>query len=95
VNQFSDFSFTVDPEATASIHDNGVVILNLRSGRLYTTNGTGARIWRGVEQQLPLQTITEEISQEYQIAHSTARDHVVSFLSELERHTLVQREAAL
>jgi hypothetical protein len=94
-NQISHFSFAVNPEAAASIHDDGIVILHTGQGRLYTSNGTGARIWRGVEQQLPLEAIAEEISGEYRIARTTAREHTVRFLAELERNALIHREAAL
>ena len=94
-NQLSDFGFTVNPETTASIHDDGIVILHTGSGRLYASDETGARIWRGVEQQLPLEAIAEEISGEFQITDSTAREYVVNFLAELERHALIQREVGL
>lgn len=92
-NQMSNASFTVNPEAAASFHDDGIVILHAGKARLFTSNGTGARIWRGVERQLPLEAIAEEISGEYQIARATAREHMVRFLAELERHKLIQREA--
>jgi hypothetical protein len=92
-HQSSEFRFTVNPEASASFHDDGIVILHLGSGRLFTSNKTGASIWRRVEQEMPLEAITQEISNEYQIASSTSRDHVVHFLSTLEQHTLIQREA--
>lgn len=92
-SQLNDCRFIVNPEASASIHDDGIVILHLGSGRLYTSNETGASIWRRVEQQLPVGAIAEEISAEYQIAHSTSREHVARFLTELEQHTLIQREA--
>jgi hypothetical protein len=85
--------FSVSPEASASIHEHGLVIFNLGNGRLYTSNGTGARIWRAVERRLSLQAITEEISDQYEIAYSTAREHIVRFLNELQRHALIQREA--
>lgn len=88
-----NFSFSVSPEASASIHEQGVVILNLGNGRLYTSNGTGARIWRAVERRLSLRAITEEISNQYEISYSTAREHIVRFLSELQRHALIQKEA--
>jgi hypothetical protein len=94
-NQISDFSFTVNPEAAASFHDDGIVILHAGNGRLYSSNETGARIWRGIERQLSLETIAEGISAEYQIAPATAREDTVRFLTELERHTLVRREVAL
>jgi coenzyme PQQ synthesis protein D (PqqD) len=91
-NQINALSFTVNPEATASFHDDGIVILHTGSGCLFTSNGTGARIWRGVEQRLPLEAIAEEIGGEYQIALTTARDDTVRFLTELERQKLIQRE---
>jgi UDP-N-acetylglucosamine transferase subunit ALG13 len=90
--QISAFSFTVNPEAAASIHDDGIVILHTGKGRMFTSNEIGARIWRGIERQLPLEAIAKEISDEYQIARTTAREHAVRFLAELERHTLIQRE---
>lgn len=92
-NQISNFSFTANPEAAASFHDDGIVILHTGKGRLFTANGTGARIWRGVEQQLPLEAIAEEISGEYKIAGATAREHTIRFLGQLEQHQLIYREA--
>lgn len=93
--QTGGLSFTVNPEAVASFHDDGIVILHTGVGRLFTSNGTGARIWRGVERQLPLEGIAEELSGEYNIARATAREHTARFLAALERHTLIRREAAL
>jgi hypothetical protein len=93
-NQSSDFSFTLSPEAAASFHDEGVVILHTGKGTLFTANRTGARIWRGIEQQLSLEAIANGISDEYQIAPRTAREHTICFLAELARQTLIQREVA-
>ena len=93
-DQLNDFRFTVSPQATASSHDDGIVILHLGNGGFYTCNGTGARIWRAIEQKLSLEAIAEEISRAYEIALTTARQHTVRFLAELELHALVQQEAA-
>jgi coenzyme PQQ synthesis protein D (PqqD) len=93
-NQVSALRFTVNPEATASFHDDGVVILHTGKGSLFIANQTGARIWRGIEQQLPLEAIAQGISDEYQVAPGTAHEHTVSFLAALERQTLIQREVA-
>lgn len=93
--QLIDFSFTVSPDASASIHDSGVVILHLGSGRLFTSNETGASIWRRIEQKLPLEAIAGEISDEYQLARPTAREHVTGFLAQLEQHHLIRKEETL
>ena len=92
-NQITEISFTVNPEAVRSFHDDGVVILQASTGRLFTSNKSGARIWRGIEQQLPLETIATEISIAYQIAITTAREHTLNFLAALERQALIKREA--
>ena len=93
--QLSDFRFTVNPETTASVHDDGIVILHIGNGRLYASNGMGARIWRGVEQQLSVVAIAEEVSGDQAITQTSAREQVVHFLEELEQHGLVQRKAEL
>ncbi len=93
-NQLTEISFTVNPEAVRSFHDDGVVILQAGTGRLFTANETGARIWRGIEQQLPLETIATEISAAFQIARTTAREHTLNFLTALEQQGLIRREVA-
>jgi len=91
----SDVNFKVSAQAIASIHDDGIVILHTGSGRIFTSNITGARIWNGIERHLHLESIADEISSAYEIAQTTARDHALRFLAELERHSLVQRELEL
>ena len=48
--------------------------------------------WRGVEERQSLEAIVKDITDEYQIDQTTARVHVESFLIELERQKLIQRE---
>lgn len=91
----NDFRFTVSPQAVASSHDDGIVILHLGSGGFFTCNGTGARIWRAIEQKLSLEAIAKEISSAYGIALTAARQHTVRFLADLEFHALVQQDVAL
>ena len=94
MRQVSDFNFTVNPEAAASFHEDGVVILHVGKGSLFKANRTGARIWRGVEDKQSLESIVDAISGEYQIARTTAHLHALDFLTALERQTLIQREVA-
>ena len=93
-SQVSALTFSVNPQAAASFHDDGVVILHTGTGRLFTANQTGGRIWHGVEQQLPLEAIAKGISDDYQVAPSTAYEHTISFLTALERQVLIHREVA-
>jgi hypothetical protein len=91
--QMDGNKITVSSEAAASVHDDGIVILHTRRGRLFSSNRTGAQIWRCIEQQLPVEAIVEKISSEYQIARTVAREHTARFLAELVRHDLIVRGA--
>ena len=84
----------MSPEAATSIHEDGIVILDLSKGLLFGSNDVGARIWRGVQQRLSLDAIAEMISREYGVACAEVREHVAAFLSQLERHALVERAVA-
>ena len=59
---------------------------------MFASNGTGARIWSGLEERQSTETIVSEISTDYEIDWVTARSHVERFLIELERQNLIQRE---
>lgn len=91
-HEINNFSFSPTREAAASFNDEGAVIWHTGKGRLFSSNLTGAQIWRGVEQQLSMDVIAREISGEYQIPLTTAREHTVHFMAQLQRHELVQRE---
>lgn len=93
-NQISSLSFSVSPEATASTHDDGIVILHTGKGRVFSSNKTGALIWRAIERRRSLAGIVEEISAESQIGGATALVHTLDFLAALERQALIQREVA-
>ena len=93
-NPISNINFILNPEASTSFHDDGLVILHTGKGSLFTANQTGARIWQGIEQQLSLEAIADGISDEYQVARTTARAHTLNFLAALQRQELIQMEVA-
>lgn len=47
--QSDSLRFTTKPDVVSSVHENGIVLLNVCSGRLFASNNTGARIWSGLE----------------------------------------------
>jgi hypothetical protein len=90
--QSSRRRFTASPDVAASVHENGLVLLHVSTGHMFASNRTGARIWSGVKERQPAETIAREISTTYQIDRLTAQSHVERFLVELERQNLVRRE---
>jgi Coenzyme PQQ synthesis protein D (PqqD) len=94
-NKINNFSFSVSLETAASHHDDGIVLLHTGKGSVFSSNKTGAFIWRRIEQGRPVDGIVEEISDEFQVAGPTARAHTLNFLAALEQHALiVRREVA-
>lgn len=61
-NEIGNFSFTATPDVAASIHDDGIVIIHTGKGGMFSSNRTGAQIWRGVEQQLSVDAIARQLS---------------------------------
>lgn len=92
-DQVEEREIRINSDAAASIHEDGIVILHVDQGRLFSSNRTGAYIWRCIEQRVSFEAIAEKISSEYQIARTTAREHTARFLAELERHSLIHRRA--
>ena len=90
----SQFSFSLSPEATASTHDDGIVILHAGKGRVFSSNRTGALIWRRIAQRRSLDGIVSDISDEFHIAGPTARAHTLNFLAALEQQSLIKKEVA-
>jgi hypothetical protein len=88
-----DREIRISPEASASAHDDGIVILDSRRGRMFSSNLAGKCIWRSIEQRMSFEGVVEALGSEFQIARATAREHAALFLAALERHTLIERRA--
>lgn len=93
-NQTGNSSFSVSRGVSASAHDDGIVILHTGKGHVFSSNKTGALIWRGLEQGHSLEGIVAEVSDQFHIPGPTARLDTVNFLAALEQQALIRREVA-
>ena len=80
----------IPPAVKASRDPDGIVLIHTTIGRLFSSNKTGARIWHYLEQQMSVDAMASEISREYGIAETAGREHVLTFLAELQRHGLIE-----
>jgi hypothetical protein len=80
-------------EVRASVHDDGLVLLHIPSGRVYHCNRTGSRIWQGLASGLDPASISREMSRDYGVAEALVRTHTSLFVDELERRGFVTRMA--
>ena len=82
-------SLRPSPDAVVSRHDDGLVLLQLSRGRVFSMNRTAACVWRYVEQHLSEDDIAAAFCREYGLPTERARQHTVKLLDELSRHGLV------
>lgn len=83
----------VSPEVQASVHDDGLALLQVSTGRVFLCNRIASRIWCGVVKGLNAEAISDEISRECGVKRDLVERHTYSFLAELERRGLLNRGA--
>lgn len=82
-------AWAVAPDVRSSVHDDGVAILHIPTGRVFLCNRTASRIWQGVVDGLSSEDTCDEISREWGVTRALVHQHASSFLTELERRRLV------
>ena len=86
-----EMSLVAAGEVRASVHDDGLALLDLSTGKVFLCNETGSLIWQGIVAGLSPDAICEEISREFGVAAELVRRQTSAFVSELERRGLVVR----
>ncbi len=82
--------FNIHPEVRTSPGDeDGSVLINLESGRVFSLNGVGARVWTMLQQQLACEDLLDSLALEYEVPREQLQDDLEAFLHELECHDLV------
>jgi len=97
-SQRSDFSgetLALARDVRAAVHDDGLAVLDISTGKVFLANEIGSRIWRGVAAGLSLDRISAEISGEFGVGPELVRRHTSAFISELEERRLVVRRTVI
>jgi len=75
---------------STELGDGETALLHLGSKTYYSLNLTGARIWQGLQQELPLEEISRQIQAEFEVDSQQAERSVGRLVDELLRHQIVQ-----
>jgi coenzyme PQQ synthesis protein D (PqqD) len=78
-------------EVRVSIHDDGLALFDISTGKVFLCNETGSLIWQGIVAGLSPDAICEEISREFGVAVELVSRQTSSFVAELESRGLVVR----
>ncbi|HEY2017548.1 MAG TPA: PqqD family protein [Bryobacteraceae bacterium] len=77
-------SVAVSPDVRASLHEDGVVFLQLQSGAVFRSNRIGADIWKGLMDKQDLLTIASRIASESSVSPELVGQDVAQFVAQLK-----------
>lgn len=70
--------------------DGELVALDVESGTCYGLNPTATRIWRLLDQPMPLGQLLDALTKAYDVQREQCREEVMALLRELEADRLVE-----
>ncbi len=79
-----------DPDVVARRIDDGTVLINLRTNRIYELNTTGTRIWELLGEGGDRTAIVEQLLQEFDVEADAAGQAVDDTLEQLAREGLLK-----
>jgi len=86
--------FRVAPDVKASLHPDGVVLIHLGRGTVFSANRVGAMIWNGAAERWSIEKVAESISTEFNIPPQTVQQDAATFLAQLEAEGLLVPDAS-
>jgi len=89
----TSLGFRVAPDAKASTHAGGVVLMSVSRGAVFSANRVGALIWNAAAERWNLDRVVESIRCEFDIPAESAREDAAEFLAQLAAAGLLIREA--
>lgn len=82
------------PEVVADVIDGEAVIMNLKSGQYYSSQGTGSDCWEALAAGHSIGQIVDRLSGVYSESRETIEAAVESFVAELVANGLVEPNEA-
>jgi len=81
---------SIHPEVRTTPGDeDGSVLINLQSGKVFSLNGVGARIWTMLEQGTSLDGVLDALGHEYNLPSAELETDLDGFIDELARKDLL------
>jgi hypothetical protein len=91
--ELNHLKLRVAPDVKASLHPDGVVLIHLGRGTVFSANRVGAMIWNGAAERWSIEKVAESISTEFHIAPATVQQDAAEFLAQLAAEGLLVPDA--
>ena len=83
--------FSIHPEVrTTPSDEDGSVLINLQSGKVFSLNGVGAKVWTMLEQGASFDGVLDALSHEYNLASAELRNDLDVFIEDLAQKKLLK-----
>ena len=83
--------FSIHPEVrTTPSDEDGSVLINLQSGKVFSLNGVGAKIWTMLEQGASFDGVLDTLSREYNLPSAELKNDLDGFIKDLARKDLLK-----
>ena len=80
---------TTSDTVRSTVTNDGVVLLDVSSGKIFNSNAVGSRIWVKLQDGLDIDTITAQLGCEFDVAPERLRADVREFIDKLMQNGIV------
>lgn len=77
------------PEVVADVIDGEAVIMNLKTGRYFSSQGTGGECWDALAAGLSVAQLVDQLAEKYAADRATIEAAVAGFVEDLVSHELI------
>ena len=77
------------PEVVADVIDGEAVIMNLKSGHYFSSEGTGSDCWDALAAGHSIEQLVDQLSERYAADRTTIESAVAEFVRDLVSHMLI------
>jgi hypothetical protein len=82
---------SIHPEVRSTPGDeDGSVLINLQSGKVFSLNGVGAKVWTMLEQGTTFDGVLAALSREFNLPSEELRNDLDHFINDLARKDLLK-----
>jgi hypothetical protein len=80
----------ISENVRAATGEDGIVLLDIGQGQMFTINPVGSRIWHQLKDGRSLEEIAEGLATDFGIAREQARSDTDEFVKQLETRQLIR-----
>ena len=82
----------LSPSIRSTFTDDGLVLLDMSSGKIFNSNSVGSQIWIKLQDGAAVDAIVDGLSESFSVPRDVLRSDVVAFLDQLVAKGLITEQ---